>query len=117
MAQLVAIRLELALLKLPRFDRSWHSLTIVKPLSEADCDGPVTEPRDDRPICDGHRADGGASTCEEAHGTEGGIMKLSVVAAVLGLIVAMALGVAAANGSAKTNPLHVSMASGIQFAL
>lgn len=33
--QLAAIRLELALLKLPRFDRPWHSLAIVKPLSEA----------------------------------------------------------------------------------
>jgi hypothetical protein len=36
-------------------------------------------------------------------------MKLSVVAAVLGLIVATALGVAAASGSAKMNPIHVSV--------
>ena len=59
-----------------------------------------------------HRADGGASTCEESHGTEGGIMKLSVASAVLGLIVATALGVAAATGSAKMNPLHVSVIGG-----
>jgi hypothetical protein len=37
-------------------------------------------------------------------------MKLSV--AVLGLIVATALGVAAATGSAKMNPLHVSVIGG-----
>jgi hypothetical protein len=39
-------------------------------------------------------------------------MKLSVASAVLGLIVATALGVAAATGSAKMNPLHVSVIGG-----
>jgi hypothetical protein len=39
-------------------------------------------------------------------------MKASFAAAVVGLIVAMALGVAAASGSAKMNPLHVSVVGG-----
>jgi hypothetical protein len=39
-------------------------------------------------------------------------MKLSIAAAVLGFIVAVALGVAAADGSAKMDPLHVSVVGG-----
>ena len=60
---------------------------------------------------------GGASSCEEASGPEGEIMKASVTAAVFGLIVAIALGAAAANGSAKssTNVFHASVVGGDHY--
>jgi hypothetical protein len=52
--------------------------------------------------------------CEEARGAEGKIMKSSVAAVVLGIIMAMALSGAAATVPAKshTSLLHVSLLGG-----
>ena len=55
-----------------------------------------------------------APYCGEARNMEGGVMKLSVAVAAIGVIVAVVLGTAAASGSAKspTSLFHASVVSG-----